>query len=849
MAVSNGQLANEDTFNEGFMSRTTDTSTTGKVDLEENSTTDIIDAQRVINEIADTVGTTPQAATDANAKEYANNNVIIDGENHKQGLEKLDAEFDPSTGHTHNGTDSARVDAANLSNVNNFHGQQVELDVNGASGTSQDVSALFSGKASGGDANTAGVVTSTPGNRVEVIDNQFREIEDSAGLKVYGRITESSGTWTLSFFVNSAGTETAFSLPSQNIRILFMEVFTQATRPTIPPNVNVFDSLAAVEDIPDATQTQPGIVNTSAQTFGGAKNFANRPTVASVDVVDISASQVITNKDIDGGTASNTNRITVPKGTNAALTALTRKEGTIVYDTDSDQFLGDNGTSLAQLGGGEGGGGLDIFHTDDFEDTEASDFTTGNNSTFLGTGTLNGTLSNETTDPIAGGRSILYTAGASSEDDYIASPAITLDDKQQNQDISLTFYYKSDVDAEVVIYDVTNSTVLTRVTDELTETSDIKRFSVAVRTASTTASIRYGIHFTTTPTSGDETLIDDVELSTNPFVVRNIDRENLYSARIANPSGTASITSQNSTWISSVSRTTEGKVLVTYVSGFFGGQIPTLSGNVTTSTTLFPKSLHFENPTATSVTVVTGIDNDLEDRSFTLQAQRQGSDYGQTQENVIAPFRAFKNQYTARVDNNGSTASIITRDDDSNFFTTTNRTGAGSVTVSWDGGLSVVPVVQVTGVDSAEEMRVTSVSTTSCVVQSLSGADVSIDTDFSITVIRQGADVSDSEFLAAIPKPPLSANINNNGTASIASQVGAFISSATRSSAGVVTISFNSGSFLITPAVTATVINNGNGRASIASISTASVTVNTVDESGTGALTDYNFSIVFYPQG
>lgn len=73
-----------------------------------------------------------------------------------------------------------------------------------------------------------------------------------------------------------------------------------------------------------------------------------------VEIATVSGAQAITNKDIDGGTASNASRITVPKNTRTNLEGLTRKEGTIVYDTDSDVFLGDNGSALAAFGGGGG---------------------------------------------------------------------------------------------------------------------------------------------------------------------------------------------------------------------------------------------------------------------------------------------------------------------------------------------------------------------------------------------------------------------------------------------------------------------------------------------------------------
>lgn len=67
---------------------------------------------------------------------------------------------------------------------------------------------------------------------------------------------------------------------------------------------------------------------------------------------DTSSVQVFTNKDYDGGTASNTNRITVPRDVLANLNALTRKEGTIVYATDTNKLYSDDGSVLTQVGAG-----------------------------------------------------------------------------------------------------------------------------------------------------------------------------------------------------------------------------------------------------------------------------------------------------------------------------------------------------------------------------------------------------------------------------------------------------------------------------------------------------------------
>lgn len=76
---------------------------------------------------------------------------------------------------------------------------------------------------------------------------------------------------------------------------------------------------------------------------------SNTKAVPAGVVLGTTDTQTITNKDIDGGTASNTSRITVPKATLTTLNGLTRKAGTVVYDTTGNQLYYDNGTILNAL--------------------------------------------------------------------------------------------------------------------------------------------------------------------------------------------------------------------------------------------------------------------------------------------------------------------------------------------------------------------------------------------------------------------------------------------------------------------------------------------------------------------
>ena len=78
-------------------------------------------------------------------------------------------------------------------------------------------------------------------------------------------------------------------------------------------------------------------------------------SVAMANYLTTSNTKAVTNKDIDGGTASNTNRITIPQDTKTNLDALTRKEGTLVYASDLDKLYADDGSTLKEIGSGGSG--------------------------------------------------------------------------------------------------------------------------------------------------------------------------------------------------------------------------------------------------------------------------------------------------------------------------------------------------------------------------------------------------------------------------------------------------------------------------------------------------------------
>lgn len=122
----------------------------------------------------------------------------------------------------------------------------------------------------------------------------------------------------------------------------------------------VMSSEAALSPVRGGT----GVANNAAATFTRSGNFALTMTLTGITGVTLPTSgtlatlagtEALTNKDIDGGVAANTRRITFPKDTLANITSLTRKEGTVWYASDVDKLYKDDGVSLTEIGSGSSG--------------------------------------------------------------------------------------------------------------------------------------------------------------------------------------------------------------------------------------------------------------------------------------------------------------------------------------------------------------------------------------------------------------------------------------------------------------------------------------------------------------
>jgi hypothetical protein len=286
MSLVPGQPVKASVTNAAYLSRKTDSDTIAVVSFKNISNPYsgpfVTNIQRVANETMDTVGLTEG---DVDRKVYSVNNILVNGENHKQGLERLDAEFNPLTGHNHSGVgnEGAKINSFDLLNMNFRHAEWQSFQANGL-GISINITTQMSPRIPNGDQNTNGVITNAPYNRVILLDATKQDyFEDTQGQMVYGRTTYSLGTWTLSFYTNENGVETPYSFLSSTALLgYFLEVFDIQTRPTIPSNPMVFGSLDTTNDVVDASILVRGLINTIAQSFAGNKTFTGITTVSNL---------------------------------------------------------------------------------------------------------------------------------------------------------------------------------------------------------------------------------------------------------------------------------------------------------------------------------------------------------------------------------------------------------------------------------------------------------------------------------------------------------------------------------------------------------------------------------------
>ncbi len=188
----------------------------------------------------------------------------------------------------------------------------------------------------------------------DLSDNNVQFVDEGDTSKAFG----------VSLGGATASTKTTFDfVQSSNRTITFPDSTGQVlTRESADQGVNAVankDFQATTFQVVDTSDTTKAIKFSAAAngtgrvlTLAGAATASDKtitfPNLTDTVLTNTSTSAV-TNKDYDGGTASNALRLTLPKNTTANLAALTRKQGTLLYDSSLDVVKYDNGSTLSTL--------------------------------------------------------------------------------------------------------------------------------------------------------------------------------------------------------------------------------------------------------------------------------------------------------------------------------------------------------------------------------------------------------------------------------------------------------------------------------------------------------------------
>ena len=192
-------------------------------------------------------------------------------------------------------------------------------------------------------------------------NNTFTNIPNSALSSGIDAAKISSGLVTNAQFDRLNGvtsniqTQLNSKLDSTNVNIVYKDDTQTLTNKTLSDGT-IYDSSAVNFSLKGTTGSDKRLKFNADNITDFTTRTMTFPNADSV-ILSTDAAQVITNKDIDGGTASDANRIVIPKNTLTNLQGLTRKQGAIVFDTTSLKPYFDDGSNLRVIGSGSGTGG------------------------------------------------------------------------------------------------------------------------------------------------------------------------------------------------------------------------------------------------------------------------------------------------------------------------------------------------------------------------------------------------------------------------------------------------------------------------------------------------------------
>jgi len=535
-------------------------------------------------------------------------------------------------------------------------------------------------------------------------------------------------------------------------------------------------------------------------------------------IVSENGTQTLTNKTLSGNIAANLSpdgveTLTLPVATDtlAALdlaqtlqnkslptinfphqtTPATPAAGNSKLYVKSDKkayLLDEEGNEIAI---GTGGGGLDIYHIEDFSVNNAADMTTGKNATFLGGGTISGTLSDFVDSE--GNRQLRYTQVAGSLNDYFAAPAFPVPVKARGNKTGVKFVYTytgNDVDVKPEIYDVTNGASLVLDTVLVKATSSYKTFEIYIDVPSTCAEMRLGFQ-TKVENIGAVLTVDDFQFNADALAPSEVYASSDWEEYTPVIEGLGTVTNLQANY-----RRDGGDLIVR---GWANAGTPTavaLTISLPTGLEIDPDRLpaksnkrnrvgeitrieagqrhygqggiaHTETPGSTTKVYYSTLPSF--DFEFTTNV---GTDFA-TGDGIAWEFRVpiagwsnvergvsvrgfenvdNENVFGAKIANNG-TASVVS--ESTSFIQSVSRSSAGVVSVAFKTGIfTAVPSVTLITNQSlvVDHHRIQNLSTSGFTVVTQNSSLSDTDLDFDFHVLRQGVDfIKDHERTVVLP--------------------------------------------------------------------------------------------------
>lgn len=475
MSVSTGQVADATTFNDAFVSKNTDSTVISVITLNESGSGPQVDnIQQAINDNADAITNHVAEVSSAHAASAISNAPLgnLAATDVQTALDELQTDVDSRATAADITAAKARANHTGTqlaSTISDFD-TAADARISNARGAINGVASL----------DGSGLV---PTSQLPSYVDDVLEYADLASFPVTGETgkiyvaidTGLTYRWTGSVYVNiSSGAVVS---------------------------VNGQTGVVVV------TKTDVGLSNVD-NTSDATKN---------------SAVAVLTNKDIDGGTATDARRITLPKETKANLDALTRKEGTIVYATDQAKAYIDNGLSLVAVGSGSGSGIKNYISNYDaendttgwstYQDSASSSPTDGNG------GSANINWTRATSSPLSGVASFLLTKDAANRQGEGVSYGFTIERADQAKVCRIDFDYEvasgtyADSDLTVWLYDVTNAQLIQpSASSILNAIGPQQKQTLSFQTNSNSTSYRLIIHVTSTSASAYTVKFDNVSV-------------------------------------------------------------------------------------------------------------------------------------------------------------------------------------------------------------------------------------------------------------------------------------------------------------------------------------------------